>query len=237
MARGIVLSTLRALLKAELRDAQETNTVLDTEYNYALANMQRDYSLAYDWNFLKHDWDLPCSAGTRYLSIPTVDTRAQSVSINFERPVHTSRLYNNLRHVIGYGIDHEHYNLYEGTSELHDPIQRWQVVTNSNESSNPDEIEVWPVPAKEQSIRFTGQRVVQALSSDLHKADLDDLLLVYFVAANYSSQREFANASYFVKRANDHLLKLRASYPIKKEPIIFGLPINGREKVKLIATA
>ena len=53
MARGTVLSTIRAYLKAEIRDTQSTNTAADLEYNYAIANKQRDLALAFDWPFLE----------------------------------------------------------------------------------------------------------------------------------------------------------------------------------------
>ena len=237
MARGQLLSSVRALLKAELREAQETNSTLDAEFNYALANKQKDLALAYDWSFLKHDWDLSAGVGSRYLNIPTSDTRAQSVAINFERPVCVTRKWGTVYEEVDYGIGYEQYSIREGTSQLLDPILRWQLVTNSNEASNPDQVEIWPSPATSQTLRFTGQRVVQSLSADSDKADLDDLLLVYFVAADYFLLREATNASLALKKASDHLMKLRASYPRTDQEFVFGGEMPGREKIKLVAIA
>jgi hypothetical protein len=239
MARGTTLTVLLALLKAELRDAQETNSYLDTEYGYALANKQKDFALAYDWPFLKHDWDLACGVGSRYLAIPTTDSRSQVVTPNFERPMLVQRKWGQWYEPVCYGIGPEQYNLFEGTTKRQDPIQRWQFSTNVNESSNADQIEVWPSPNTAQTLRFTGQRTVRTLSTGTDTADLDDLLLVYFVAADYLGQREQANAALVLKKANDHLIKLRASYPKPSCPptIIGKYRTYDQPEVKLIAVA
>jgi hypothetical protein len=181
---------------------------------------------------------LTCTAGSRYFAIPTTDTRSLSVSINFERPVFVSRLYNSYYEPVHYGIGIENYNLYEGTGEPQDPIQAWQIVTNVNEASNPNEVEVWPVPVTTQTLRFTGQRNLKALSVAADTADLDDMLLVYLVAADYLAMREQANAPFVMRKAQDHLTKLRAGYPSSTKPYVIGrLPYRERENIKLVAIA
>ncbi len=57
MARGTTLANIRALLKSELGDAQETNDFADAEYNRLIATEQKNYANAYDWPFLQHRWD------------------------------------------------------------------------------------------------------------------------------------------------------------------------------------
>lgn len=238
MARGQTLAVVRALLKAEIRDVQETNTALDTEYNYLLSSKQQELASQWDWNFLRHDWDLSCTAGGRYFDIPTSDVRGQAVAINFERPLIVSRLYNSYYEPVQYGITLEDYNCREGASEAQDPIQKWQVVTNANESANPDEIEVWPIPVTTQTLRFTGQRVVQTLSSDSHTTDLDHLLLVYSVAADILAMRGQKNASIMMKRAMDRLTFLRGTMPTNERCVVFGKPkYQDSEAVKIIAVS
>lgn len=237
MARGTALSTIRTLLKAELRDAQETNTSTDTEYNHAISSKQKDLCLAFDWPFLEHKWDAPAAIGSRYLDFPTTDIRALACTINFERPVEVSRLYNTKYELLDYGVGVAEYNWRNSDlDERIDPIQRWQLVTNTSESANPDEFEIWPIPVTAQTIRFVGQRNPLTLSADADKADLDDLLLVYFVAADYLLLRNQPNAPLQIKKANDHLVKLRAGYPTNNEdaPITIGgkSPMT-REQVRL----
>jgi len=101
-----------------------------------------------------------------------------------------------------------------------DPIQKWQLATNSTEGSNPDQVEIWPIPVAAQTVRFEGQRNVLTLSANSDKADLDDLLLVYWVAADYLALRQQPNAALQLKKAMDHLTKLRASYPVDNDPPI-----------------
>jgi len=239
MARGTSVTNLLALLKAELRDAQETNTTLDAEFTYALASKQKDLALAYDWPFLKHDWDLTCGIGSRYLAMPTQDTRLQNVTPNFERPMLVQRKWGQWYEPVCYGIGPEEYNLFEGTTKKQDPIQKWQFSTNIGESSNADQIEIWPSPATAQTLRFTGQRVLRALSAATDTCDLDDLLLVYFVAADYLGLRQQSNAGIVLKKANDHLQKLRGAYPTPSCPtfVIGKRRQYDQQEVKLIAVA
>src|SRR5204862_4370944 len=103
--RGTVLSTARTLPKADLRDAQQTNTAADLEYNYALANKQTDFALAYDWPFLEHKWDLACPAGSRYLNMPTADIRGLACTINFQRPLKSSRYFSLVYTESDYKVD------------------------------------------------------------------------------------------------------------------------------------
>src|SRR5437773_5298515 len=224
MARGTTLATLRTQLKAELRDTQETNAFADTEYNYALARKQSDLGLAYDWPFLVHKWDLSTTVGTRYYNIPTIDTRGQTATIDFERPIWVERFFNSRYFEMGYSIGAEQLNARNSDlGEVLDPIQRWQMVSNTTGDTAADQIEVWPLPASSgQTVRFTGQRVLAALVADTDKADLDDYMIVYFVAADYLALRGQENAPIVLKKANDRLMKLRASYPTDNNTIILG---------------
>lgn len=237
MARGQLLSTIRARLKAELRDAQETNSVLDTEYNYALDQMQKTLANAYDWSFLENRWEATVSAGSRYLAFPASNIRGVSATINHERPLFLFVKWNTLYKPVDYGIGPNEYNaMPEGNRS--DPVQRWRVDTNTAESSNPNEFEIWPTSAGTQTLRFTGQRTVGSLSSDSDKADLDDLLLVFMVASDYLTQRQQPNAAFMQSKAAAHLTKLRAAYPSKTTRLILGgeAPAE-RRQIKLIATA
>ncbi len=241
MARGTTLATLRAMLKAELGDANEANTALDFQLNYLLANKQKDLANMYDWAFLEHRWDLSCSAGSRYLDIPSSDVRSQACTINFERPVNVQCKYNSNWINVAFGVDNSYYVVHDSDSdERSDPIQNWRFSTNSSESANADEIEIWPIPETAQTLRFTGQRTLYALTSDEHKADLDDLLVVYFVAAERMLLEERAQAQLVFTKAQQHLIRLRAGYPVTRGTVVFGKNLVSssiQQEPKLVAIA
>lgn len=235
--RGVTLSTIRTLLKAEIRDLQQTISAADTEYNLALASKQRDLLLGYDWPFMEKMWDLNLVAGTRYYAIPTSDIRAGAYTINFERPVKVDRLFNTKYDELEYGIGTQEYNYQDSDAgDRLDPVLKWQLCSNSSEATNADQVEVWPIPATAQKLRFTGQRNAIAFSSDGDKAEVDDLLLVYFVAADYLTQRQQPNAALVLRKAQEHLIKLRASYPeYNQEPIkIGGYPPLTRQQIRAV---
>ena len=242
MSRGTSLATLRTLLKAEISEAQETNTAADTEFNYALANKQKDLANGFDWPFLRDKWDKAVVAGDRYVDLPTSNIRGIASTINFERPVQVFRYYNAKYEELEYGIGTcELNNWNSDLDERNDPVRRWELDTNSGDTSNADEFEIWPIPAAGQTIRFVGQRAVRALAADADVADLDDMLLVYFVAADYLARREQTNAPLMLGKAQAHLIKLRAGYPTDTDPIVFGkntrLPRRLVRTVPIIATA
>jgi len=219
--RGQLLSTLLTYLKAELRDAQETNASEDATYYYMLSMQQRDFCLQFDWPFLEHRWDLSCVIGTYYYNVPTSDIRGASVSINFERPLKVEGLYGVRWYELRDGIGGNEYTVLAQGSRL-SPIQRWRLDSNVNEATNPSQIEVWPAPSVAQTVRFTGQRVALALSDPTDTADLDDLLLVYWVAAQILAERENPRAQIVLKKAQDHLVRLRSSYPSPDCPTHMG---------------
>ncbi len=237
MPNGQLLPTLRASLKDETSEAQETNPTLDAKYNRLLANKQIELASAWDWDFLYHDWELSLVAGTRYYNLPTVETRGLTVNIDFEREVVVTALYNTKYLPVKKGINKDDLNYLNGTTNPQDPVRKWQIVTNVNETANPNQIEVWPVPASAQILNFYGKRALQALSSDSDKADLDDLLIVLGVASDLLMQREQANAANCLKRFNDRLTALKQGRPTVQECHVFGKnrdPIY-RERIKLVA--
>lgn len=214
MARGTTLTNLRAMLKRELRDASESNDWQDTLYNGLLATKLSDLCNAYDWDFLERNWDLACAIGSRYLSIPTTTTRSEtSISINFERPVHVDRFFNNFYAPVLSDIDMELFNWRNSDlDQRQDPIMRWQMVSNVGEAANASQVEIWPIPVTAQVLRFTGQRVPLALTSESHTADLDDALIVYGVAMEELALRDQKLVQPMALKFQSRLQKLRAAY-------------------------
>ena len=238
MSRGIALSVCRTQLKAELGDALETNSATDTRYNYLLANWQSDLANEYDWSFLKRQWDVSADSGDRYIDLPTADIRGVASTPNFERPCKVDVFYNEFYNVLCYGIGPREYN-YQNSDldERLDPIQRWQVATNTGEAANDDQIEIWPIPDTTQTLRFVGQRQVNAFAVDADKCDLDHLLLVYGVAAQQLALRNQASAGLVLKKYEARLLKVRAGMPSSDEPVVFGYARDERKDVRPMVLA
>lgn len=227
MSRGVTLAALVTRLKAEVGDAQEANTFADQEYKYLLATKQQDFANGYDWDFLERRWDLACAGGSRYLTLPTVDIQGATNTISFERPILVERLYNTKYAPVTYGIGSQQYNyLNSDLGQSMDPIQNWRMSSSAADAASPNQVEIWPIPQTSQVMRFTGQRALNPLLVDADKADLDDLLLIYFVAAERLLLRDQKSAAFKFKQAEDHLVKLRAAYAVNEEPIKIGARLN-----------
>lgn len=227
---------LLASLKQELRDSSAANTLADAEYNAALVSMQKQLCVDYDWTFLAQEWDLSIAANTQYADIPTQNTRGATTTINFERPVKVEVFYCNRYQDVLYGIDSEQYNTSNpDLGQVLDPISHWKFSTNINEAADANEIEVWPMPASAQTLRFSGQRQPLTVSGDSSTFDLDDMLIVYMVAADYLAFRGQPNAPIVLRKAQDRLLKLRAGYPTLDKKLILGSAQNNAPKIKPVS--
>jgi hypothetical protein len=244
MARGTTLLNIRSFLKAEIGDFAGTNTTRDSELNARLSNEQKRLGAEFNWSFLERRWDVAVTARQQYVTLPTVtagDPETETVAINTSREVRVDVLYTQKYFMVEYGVEEAQYNLYnypiDGNTS--DPIRRWRLATNINESSNANQFEVWPVPSTAQTLRFVGQRVIQTLSSDTDTADLDDMLLVYFVAANILMREKQLDAQLMLQKAQRlfQLLK-QQDKQIDKKRCLGGTEENERRKdIKLVAIA
>jgi hypothetical protein len=223
MSRGTTLADLRTMIKSEVGDYSGTNSVADAVLNKLAIDMQSWLSSEYDWPFLEHRWDAAVAAGQQFVAIPTADARGQNCNINFERPVLVERYYNTIYDEISYGIGAEEYNvsnIVKGQSN--DPIQKWRMASNSDESANADQIEVWPVPVSAQTIRFTAQRKVYTVATDNDKFDLDDLMIALLVAGEKLTRSNQADGDLKLKKGQRLLERLRQHYPVRARTIVLG---------------
>lgn len=213
MARGTKLVNIRNMLKAEIGDFAGTNSVRDQELNLMLSTEQRIQASQFTWEFLEERWDVPVAPSQRFATFPTVTTgepATENIAINMDIKPDVEVFYNQVYQDVFYGIGENEYNFLNPVlGQFSDPIQRWRAATNPNEPNNPNQFEVWPVPVTPQVIRFTGQRAVQVLSADTDTADLDDMLLVLFVAAKKLARSKQADAGLMLQRAQAHLQWLK----------------------------
>lgn len=238
MARGTTLANLRTMVLAEVGDTSSPNTVRQTEINTLLSNKQKWLGSEYSWPFLEQFWDQPVGANVQYPAFPTVNDSGlgETVAINFERPVLVQTFWNQIYLDMEYGVGSTEYNyLNFALGQQSDPIQRWRFRTDTSETVAPDTFEVWPVPVTPQTVRFTGQRTMLSLVADSDKADLDDMLLVYFVAAEILMRTKQADAQMKMSLAKQRLEKLRGAYPVRTQDIILGQgKANFREQRRIV---
>jgi hypothetical protein len=225
MARGSTLATIRLMLRAEIGQTMNTSagTQGDARLNQLLSNKQKWLASEYDWPFLEQRWTT--TIGARFVPVPTVTDGpdAGSMAVNFERPVRLETKFNNKWCLIEYGIGSEEYNALDSEEQQpEDPIQRWRFATNVDDPVNPGQIEVWPLPATSNPLRITGQRALLTLSADSDTADLDDVLLAYFVAGDLMMEKDMENAQMKIQMAQRRLQQLRQVYPDRDEKLVLG---------------
>lgn len=69
--------------------------------------------------------------------------------------------------------------------------------------------EIWPLPQTVQIVRFTGQRLLSQLVNPTDTAELDDLLIVLFTAAQYKANRKHADAGLKMQEAQARLARVK----------------------------
>lgn len=209
MARQQPLAAIRNGLKAEIGDSLEIGTANDKTYNQLLANMEMWLASEYDWPFLELRTDVPMVAGTRYYTMPT--------TYNQDRPIFAECKFNTYWHKLELGIGSREYNAFDSERGIKaDPVYRWR-------QTNDGQFEVWPLPASNvQTIRLTGQQQILPLVEDADLADLDDQLLILFVAAEILSRSDMKDATTKMQKAQDRFLKLRGTSLQRNDPIVIG---------------
>lgn len=242
MPRGTTVTNLLAMLKAEIGDYAGTNTTRDAELTVLLSNMQKRLVSEHYWPFLERHWDVACPARQQYVTLPTTtsgDPETETVAINLDELPKVTVLWNQLYQPVELGIDEEQYNTFNfAFGQTSDPIQRWRLATNPNEVNDPNQFEVWPVPVTAQTIRFTGERAVQTLSIATDTADLDDMLLVLFVAAERLARSEKADSQIKMQMAQRRLQWLKQGYtPKRKRRMLDGTGQPPKVDGRLIGVA
>jgi hypothetical protein len=213
------------------KSLDSTSTAQDAEINQIISDCQAQLAASYDWPFLRQRWDSALTPGQRFQTMPTAyspqgGSTTATGAINFERPVHVETKWNNIWQEVIYGIDEiPEFNYLDSDRGMPlDPAQRWQF-------SDETQYEIWPLPASNAQIRFIGQRQLTALGAftngvmvwtDTNLCDLDDMLLVYHVAAEYLVREENPNAKIMVDKAQRRLVALLGAYPNRSQVITIG---------------
>lgn len=199
MARGTTLATLRSMLKAECGYNMQTGvaTAQDTELNQILNDMQQWLWSQYQWPFLFTHVDVALFGQTRYYTQP--------VGVSLDYPTETETYWSNLWYPVDYGIRGQEYEaINPDLGETQDPVQRWQIFAST-------QIEVWPVPAGVQTLRFWGYGTVTNMANDSATAAIDDNLIVFFTAAEKLARAKQGDAAAKLQKAQALFNKLKGA--------------------------
>lgn len=175
MARGSTLGELitQLRIRAKLDPNPATSTNLIPQMQQNLRDEQERLYDEFDWPFLKITRDKTLENGQRYYDVP--------VDMNLERIQSVDIKWGGRWLPVQRGISVDHYNQHDSDADIRlDPVQRWDV----KDTGDGAQIEVWPIPATDGlALRFTGIRKLRPLIENSDVADLDDQVIVGFVAA------------------------------------------------------
>lgn len=206
MPRGTTRANLLLMLKGELGVDSDSSITPggDDVMNAKLDYIQRWLATEYDWPFLEIRSDVAMVAGTRYYNFPV---SGGSQVLNLEREIKAECYWSNLWYTVEDGIKLINYNtLNPELNQRLDPVLRWQPYNVAGVV----QFEVWPLPATATRLRLTGQRALNALTTDSSTADLDDQLIVLFAAAELAARYGTAEAQALATRAQEKLRRERA---------------------------
>ncbi len=199
MARGTTLQELVRMVREET--GQSTNAALGQNQVDALKQRIRRTQevlwLEHYWPHMRVQRDITTQAGMRYYTPPSdlsLNHRIDTVSV----------FHNNQWIPVESHISLAHYNqVNPDANERRDPVQRWQLHEG-------EQIELWPMPATDGVlVRISGTRNLRPLIADDDIADLDDQLIVLFMAAEVSARQKQEDAGAKLRIAQQHLTRLK----------------------------
>lgn len=210
MARGTTLAGLLTMLKAEIGSCLTAGvaTADDAAFRVLLSNTQKQLALELPSTYLRCVADVYLAAGSRYGAIPT----SLATEVPYDVWGNGSGYWGRLTA----GIPVDAYNSSNSDDdETASPISRFQVVSQSA-------FEVWPMPGAAETVRFVGRKKLGDLATDSDTAELDDLLIVYWCAAQLLAEYKASSAQAKLQLAQARLNRLRGAEPSEFEVFVSG---------------
>lgn len=168
---------------------------------YIVQREQRRLWWDFDWKFLRVRRDLSLVAGQRYYDVPD--------GLSFERINQAQVKYSEDWLDLESGVGMDEYSIYDSDNdERYDPAMRWDII----DAESGPQIEIWPIPAAAQTVRFTGISGLDAFVADDDTCTLDATLLTFFSAAVVEPENQKLQA------AANRLLQKQTSHLTRKTP-------------------
>jgi hypothetical protein len=175
MARGTTLGEMVDMLRSEAR--LDPNPALSVNMlpmmQQTIRRTQERLYDDFDWPFLRVKRDITAEAGSRYYDAPA--------DLNLERIVAVDYRWGERWIPVERGISLDPYNARDSDNDdREDPVQRWDII----DTGDGPQIEIWPIPIADQNaLRLTGFRTLTPLTANSDRADLDDMAITLFAAA------------------------------------------------------
>ena len=192
MALRKTLDELVTMVRDECRISSKSSRGVDHDEHIKQLIRRNYQQLAedVDWEHLRvsHEHNVArvlMTNGTRFYAFPTAldETKITRAWVRWGS-VWTPILY---------GIGYEHYSAYNPdptAPRKSDPVMRWDF-----QAGDPLQFEVWPIPAstgttETYAVSFDGQKKIEQLTDGKKKADLDDLVIVLYVASEILAENK-----------------------------------------------
>lgn len=209
-----LLDMLRVTARISLNPAHNDN---DRPYQVQMLQMEQERLWEdFDWPNLRVERQIPIQAGQRYYDTPEDLPVDRLEKIEF---FSDGRWY-----CVDAGIGPEHYSAFN--SELDErswPTRRWAIHED-------EDIELWPISdrngdatTRDGYLKFTGIRKLRPLVDETDRCDLDDQMLVNFVAANILAGKGAKDAAKKEQTAISRYARLRGNMSPRTTTRLFGI--------------
>lgn len=221
MAVGTQLLQLVADLRGETGRNQNVAVGISEVDNLktTLRRVQETLYDEYEWPHLRVQKKIDLQAGQRYYDMPS--------GLNFDRIEDIKLQYNSVYQGIERGIEFEDYSIFDSnaaTPERSEPALKWDV-----RNTGTTQIEVWPIPTtNNQDLYFFGTKTLGSLVQEADTADLDDVLIVLYAAAEILARQKSPDAQAKLELANKRLMTLRKNSVKKRKVSQMGLGAHNR---------
>jgi len=212
MPTGVQLSQMISDLRSELGHSVNVAHGVNTKGNmaYMVRRTQEVLYEEHDWPFLLVDRDVTAFAGQFLYNYPN-DMPFEVINAVWWKE-------GSLLTAMDYGVTIDDFNLYDtAADERSNPVQKWR--------HRPDEgqLEIWPRPSLNGTIRFRGSAPLRALVDDSDTCTLDSNLIILHTAAELLARQKSEDAPLKAELARKHLTKLLSNQGAqKRRPWVMG---------------
>jgi len=217
MARGTTLVRLLDMLRVtaglSLNPAHNDN---DRPAQVHMLQMEQERLWAdFDWPHLRIERQIPIQAGQRYYDTPE--------EIHVDRLETIEFFSDGAWRPLDAGIRAEHYVAFNSDlDERSWPTRRWKIHED-------EDVELWPISdqngveaTREGYLKFIGIRNLNPLVDETDRCDLDDQMLVNYVAAAILAKDGSKDAQLKLQAANTRYARLRGNMSPRQTFRLFG---------------